>query len=161
MSESKQQVQIRQQGKLLREDGSLSQVGWSPQPMLDCNLEEAHFYRLKFMQGLRVKVWDYYGITTPTHYYSFTISDIGYMGMMFCYVLNFETLEYEEETIITPFGRGRATAPKVNAALRIKNSNCVFQPKPASGVFSVIGLILAKPDCMWMLRWRSQNSMNR
>jgi hypothetical protein len=78
---------IQRKGALLRDDGSLSQAGWSPQPMLDCNLEQADFYRLKFLQPLRIKRWDYYGVFTPTHYFSFTISSLGYMGMMFCYVL--------------------------------------------------------------------------
>ena len=100
------QQRIQHEGPLLKKDGSLSQVGWSPQPMLDCNLEQAKFYRLKFLQPLRIKRWDYYGIFTPTHYFSFTISDVGYMGMIFCYVLNFETQKFEEKTIITPFGAG-------------------------------------------------------
>ncbi|MEE4193695.1 MAG: DUF2804 domain-containing protein [Anaerolineae bacterium] len=97
---------IERKGPLLDKEGNLNQVGWSPQPLLDCNLEQVNFYRLKFLQPLRIKRWDYYGIFTPTHYFSFTISDVGYMGMIFCYVLNFETNEFEEDTIITPFGAG-------------------------------------------------------
>ena len=100
------QQKVKYQGALLRADGSLAQVGWSPQPRLDCNLEQAHFYRAKFLQPMRIKRWDYYGVFTPTHYFSFTISHIGYMGLMFCYVLNFETKQYEEQTIIVPFGKG-------------------------------------------------------
>lgn len=126
-----EQQLIKHKGTLLDKDGTLSQVGWSPQPMLDCNLEQAHFYRLKFLQPLRVKRWDYYGIFTPTHYFSFTISNIGYMGMMFCYVLNFETKEFEEDTIITPFGAG------AKLSRNSTGGECVFESKKLRMRFSV------------------------
>lgn len=91
---------------LLDDSGNLKQVGWSPQPFLDSNLEKAHFYHVKFLQSLRLKRWDYYGITTPTHFFSFTISDIGYLGMVFAYVIDFNKNTYHEETIALPFARG-------------------------------------------------------
>ncbi|MCD6475808.1 MAG: DUF2804 domain-containing protein [Anaerolineaceae bacterium] len=133
MSVYPHQTLIKQRGKLLHEDGTLAQVGWSPQPMLDCNLEDAHFYSLKFLQGLRIKRWDYYGITTQKRYYSFTISDIGYMGVMFCYVLDFDSGEYEEETIITPFGQG------VELARNSIKGACGFENKKLKLHFSVEG----------------------
>lgn len=100
------QKQITQPSPLLTESGSLTQVGWSPQPLLDSNLEKIKFYTLKFLQPLRLKRWDYYGITTPSHYFSFTISHIGYLGMIFVYVINFESKTCHEETIAVPFGLG-------------------------------------------------------
>jgi hypothetical protein len=99
-----QQV-IEQSGPLLDSKGNLAQVGWSRQPLLDCNLENAKFYNLRLFQPLRIKRWDYYGIFTPTHFFSFTISDIGYIGMIFAYVVEFATGKYQEESIITPFGK--------------------------------------------------------
>ena len=93
-------------GKLLDAQGNLTQAGWAPQQELDCNLENAHFYRMKFMQGMRVKCWDYYAVTTPTHFFSFTISDIGYLGMVFAYVIDFATGKYQEQTLTLPFGGG-------------------------------------------------------
>ncbi len=92
--------------KLLNPDGTLSQAGWAPFPLLDCNLEDCHFYRLPLFQKLRIKVWDYYAITTPSHFFSFTVSDVGYMGMIFAYVIDFASGEYKEQTITTPFGAG-------------------------------------------------------
>jgi hypothetical protein len=97
---------IETPGPLLADDGSLAAIGWSRQPMLDSNLEKINFYRLRFLQKLRLKRWDYYGITTPTHYYSFTISDIGYLGMVFAYVLEFATGKFHEQTLALPFARG-------------------------------------------------------
>lgn len=91
---------------LLSETGNLTQVGWSPQPLLDSNLEKASFYKLKLFQPLRLKRWDYYGVTTPTHFFSFTISDIGYLGMVFAYVVDFEKKTHHEETIAIPFAGG-------------------------------------------------------
>jgi hypothetical protein len=97
---------IRTAGPLLKPDGSLAQVGWARQPLLDCNLEDAAFYRLRFLQGLRIKRWDYYGITTPTHFYSFTLSDIGYLQMVFAYVVDFAARSHHEETLTLPPGGG-------------------------------------------------------
>lgn len=101
----KKQTLIDQNGPLLNPDGSLTTAGWSPLPKLDSNLENANFYALKFLQPLRMKLWDYYGVTTPTHYFSFTVSDIGYLGMVFAYVVDFENKTYHEETLALPFAR--------------------------------------------------------
>lgn len=93
-------------GTLLDGNGNLTQAGWSTQPVLDANLEDSHFYRLRALQSLRMKVWDYYAVTTPTHFFSFTISNIGYLGKVFAYVIDFETGEYKEQTLALPFGSG-------------------------------------------------------
>jgi hypothetical protein len=61
---------------LLAADGQLTQVGWSRQPLLDCNLESARFYALRFLQRFRIKRWDYYGFTTPDHFFSATLADL-------------------------------------------------------------------------------------
>lgn len=55
---------------------------------------------------MRMKRWDYYGLTTPSHYFSFTVSDIGYLGMIFAYVVDFEKKRHHEETIAVPFAMG-------------------------------------------------------
>jgi hypothetical protein len=93
-------------GVLLDNNGNLTQAGWAPQQVLDCNLEKAHFYKLKFWQPMRIKVWDYYAVTTPTHFFSFTISDIGYVGMVFAYVIDFAAGTYEEQTLTIPLAKG-------------------------------------------------------
>ena len=93
-------------GMLLDGQGNLIQAGWATQPVLDANLENVHFYAFRPLQKLRLKLWDYYAITTPTHFFSFTVSDIGYLGMVFAYVIDFKTGAFKEETLALPFGGG-------------------------------------------------------
>lgn len=100
------ETRISTPGPLLKENGELTIAGWSPQPLLDSNLEQANFYPLKLFQFLRMKRWDYYGLTTKTHYFSFTVSDIGYLGMVFAYVIDFENRKMHEETLSLPFASG-------------------------------------------------------
>ena len=101
----KQQL-LKGPGKLLDTDGNLTQAGWATQPVLDANLENCHFYQIRALQSLRLKTWDYYAVTTPTHFFSFTVSDVGYLGMVFAYVIDFETGAYKEQTLSLPFGGG-------------------------------------------------------
>jgi hypothetical protein len=100
------QTQIMKPGPLLNPDGSLAQAGWSPQPLLDCNLEAARSEGTpRFWQPMRIKRWDYYGITTPTHFFSFTVSHVGYLASIFAYVLEFDKGKYTEKTLTLPFSR--------------------------------------------------------
>lgn len=100
--------EIRESSPLLDRQGNLVQVGWARQPLLDCNLEDAHFYRLRALQRFRIKRWDYYGVTTPTHFVSFTLADLGYAGQAFAYAVDFEAGTYHEETLTIPLARGIA-----------------------------------------------------
>jgi hypothetical protein len=100
------QTEITESGPLLRPDGRLAQVGWAPQPLLDCNLEEAHFYALRPLQRLRIKRWDYYAVFSPRSFFSATIADLGYAGNLFVYVLDFATGDLHEEGLVVPFGKG-------------------------------------------------------
>jgi len=106
MPEEPSQRELVGPGPLLDREGRLTQAGWARQPLLDCNLENARFYRLHALQRFRIKRWDYYGLTTPTHYFSATLADLGYAGQVFAYVIEFETGRYHEETLTIPFGRG-------------------------------------------------------
>ena len=100
------QTKLTHTGKLLDPEGRLSQVGWSPQPLLDCNLENAQFYFLKIFQRFRIKRWDYYALFTPHRFFSATIADLGYAGNIFVYVLDFATGELHEEGLVLPFSKG-------------------------------------------------------
>lgn len=93
---------------LLTAAGQLAQVGWSRQPLLDCNLENARFYALHPLQRLRIKRWDYYGFTTPDHFFSATLADLGYAGQVFIYLIDFATGAYHEATLTVPFSNGIA-----------------------------------------------------
>ena len=108
MPNSPSQLELQTTSPLLDAQGHLTQAGWSRQPLLDCNLENARFYALRFLQRFRIKRWDYYGVTTPTHFFSATIGDIGYIASIFVYLIDLATGEYHEETLTVPLARGAA-----------------------------------------------------
>jgi hypothetical protein len=105
------QTELTQPGKLLDKSGKLTQVGWSPQPLLDCNLENARFYTFRPFQRFRIKRWDYYAVFTPQRFFSATIADLGYAGNIFVYMLDFATGELHEEGLVIPLSRG-VTLPR-------------------------------------------------
>jgi hypothetical protein len=102
------QREITLPGPLLDPHGQLAQAGWARQPLLDCNLEAVRFYPslLRPLQRLRVKRWDYYGVTTPERFFSATLADLGYAGQVFVYTVDFTTGAYHEETLTVPLSRG-------------------------------------------------------
>ncbi|CAG1773067.1 hypothetical protein BAC2_03493 [uncultured bacterium] len=100
------QIELTHPTLLLKSDGTLTDVGWSRQPILDCNLEAAHFYSLRFLQRPRIKRWGYYAVTSPTYFFSVTLADLGYAGQAFIYLIDFTTGKYHEATLTLPFSRG-------------------------------------------------------
>jgi len=100
------QTELTQTGKLLKPNGRLAQVGWARQPLLDCNLEAARFYRLGLFQRFRIKRWDYYAIFSPKRFFSATIADLGYAANIFVYSMDFETGDLHEEGLVIPLGKG-------------------------------------------------------
>jgi hypothetical protein len=102
------QTEITQSSALLNRDGKPTQIGWSRQPMLDCNLENAAFYPpfLRPFQRFRIKRWDYYAVFTPLRFFSATIADLGYAGNIFVYILDFKTKELHEEGLVIPLANG-------------------------------------------------------
>lgn len=116
------QNEITQPGKLLNEHGNLVKVGWSRQPLLDCNLENARFYSWRSWQRFRMKRWDYYAIFTPRRFFSATIADLGYAGNIFVYTLDFNTGDLHEEGLVIPLGRG-ITLPRNSTDGEVHFSN--------------------------------------
>lgn len=106
MTRPASQRELHAPSPLLDPYGRLVQVGWSRQPLLDCNLEQARFYRLRPLQRFRIKRWDYYAVTTPTHFVSATLADLGYAGQVFAYVIDFAARQVREHTLTIPLGRG-------------------------------------------------------
>ncbi len=92
--------------KLLDESGNLEFAGWARFPYLEPNVENINIYPFKSLQYFRLKRWQYYGITKATHFFSFTLSNAGYLGLVFAYVVDFEKKAYHEETLNVPFGKG-------------------------------------------------------
>lgn len=116
-----EQHRLQGPGMLLDSQGNLTQAGWATQPVLEANLEDCHFYGLRFLQWSRIKIWDYYAITTPTHFFSFTISNIGYLGMVFAYVIDFASGEFKENTIAVPFAAG------VKLPRSSESGSCIYE----------------------------------
>jgi len=111
------QLELTQPTPLLDAVGNLRQVGWARQPLLDCNLEAVRFYSypMRWLQRFRVKRWDYYGLMTATHFYAFTLADLGYAGQVFAYVVDFAARTHHEETLTLPLARG-ITLPRNSTA---------------------------------------------
>jgi hypothetical protein len=60
----------------------------------------------RFWQPMRLKVWDYYAVTTPTHFFAFTVSDVGYLASIFAYGIEFASGICHETTLTIPLAKG-------------------------------------------------------
>lgn len=100
------QTELTHPSPLLDAHGRPAQVGWSRQPLLDANLENARFYALRPLQRFRLKRWEYYAIFTRRRFFSATIADLGYAANVFVYSLDFETGGLHEEGLVIPLARG-------------------------------------------------------
>ncbi|GAA0451121.1 DUF2804 domain-containing protein [Alkalibacillus silvisoli] len=72
-------------------------VGWSRTPLTSCNVAGSF---------LRKKKWNYWCFTSDEALFSVTISNLDYASAVFVYMLDLETLNFKEQTIVMPFSRG-------------------------------------------------------
>lgn len=84
----------------------LNAVGWSRIPLHNCNLSG---------RWPRKKRWNYWAITSETHLFSVTVSNLDYAGLVFVYVADFANDRLNEMTKIVPFGKGCNLPDTVNA----------------------------------------------
>lgn len=84
-------------------------VGWSRRPLHTCNLSG---------RWPRKKRWNYWAITTESHLFSVTVSNVDYSGLVFVYVADFVNKTVKEVTLITPLGRGCRLPDVVDADVR-------------------------------------------
>lgn len=91
--------ELTQPIKLCDPKGNLNPeaIGWSRFPIHECNLKG---------HPLRKKRWNYWCITSPTHLFSVTLSNIDYMGLPFIYLLEYESGRFVEKTLMNLFGAG-------------------------------------------------------
>jgi hypothetical protein len=125
------QTELTDPGPLLNPDGRLAQIGWSRHQLLDCNLDHARFYTLRFLQFLRIKRWDYYAVFTPQRFFSATIADLGYAGNIFVYTVDFETGACHEEGLVLPLSKG------VQLSRNSTSGDSVYQGKHVQLSFKV------------------------
>ncbi|KAM9965642.1 hypothetical protein ACTFIR_005813 [Dictyostelium discoideum] len=80
------QVEIKENGELLDENGILKIKGWSRQPYLKYNPEQLS----KFRKSFRLKEWNYYSIGSNSFYFAVVAIDLGYVCIYQCFFIDFE-----------------------------------------------------------------------
>lgn len=92
-------TEIKKKVLLCNAEGNLNPeaAGWSRFPLQIGNLS-GHF--------LRKKKWNYWCITSDKYMFSVTLSTLDYAGLAFVYYMDFETNQFEEDTLIVPLGTG-------------------------------------------------------
>jgi Domain of unknown function (DUF2804), N-terminal/Domain of unknown function (DUF2804), C-terminal len=125
-------IEITEPGKMVKPDGT-SYCGWSRQPYLDLNYEDARFWKIKYFQKYRYKKWELYYIFTPTHYIHFLVSWIGFAA--FCDLAFFDrkTKEYLSGMHI------RLPEPKINMMRNPTEGRTEYLSKKIKAVFNVEG----------------------
>ena len=94
--------------KLLKEDGSLREPGWSKQLVQQYSREDIKAPKF------RIKEWDYYLVVSEEHdiAVAFTISDDGYIGLQSASFLDLGAKPWEHtETILNAFPMGKFKLP--------------------------------------------------
>lgn len=94
--------------KLLKEDGSLREPGWSKQLVQQYSRDDIKAPKF------RIKEWDYYLVVSEEHdiAVAFTISDDGYIGLQSASFLNLGENPWEHtETILNAFPMGKLKLP--------------------------------------------------
>lgn len=93
---------------LLNEDGSLREPGWSKQ--LNQIYKREHIKAPKF----RIKEWDYYLVLNKNYACAFTLSDLGYIGMLSVSLLDFKEGWEHTESIVTIAPMGKYNLPETS-----------------------------------------------
>ncbi|WP_188208146.1 DUF2804 domain-containing protein [Alkalibacillus aidingensis] len=85
--------------QLCNRKGNINQksVGWSRTPLTSCNLNGSF---------LRKKKWNYWCFTSDELLFSITLSHLDYAAVVFAYVLDLETLNFKEKSVLMPLGKG-------------------------------------------------------
>ncbi|UJG44456.1 MAG: DUF2804 domain-containing protein [Candidatus Heimdallarchaeum endolithica] len=100
-----EQNEITSEGELLNERGHLNYKGWARKPYLKYNRENIG------KKWFRIKEWDYYAIMHPDYAISFTIADLGIMG-----IYNVVWIDFKEKNFVTGeesklFTKGQTNLP--------------------------------------------------
>lgn len=103
---------------LLREDGSLTEPGWSRRLLQ--TYDRSRIRAPKF----RIKEWDYYLVLNEDFAGAFTLSDDGYIGLQSVSLLNFKEGWEHTETILNAFPMGKMKLPETS-----KKGDTVYRDK--------------------------------
>lgn len=120
----KKEKEIVETVNLCEPNGMLNRaaVGWSRHPIHICNVKG---------NWPRKKKWNYWAFTNDKFMFSATIANIDYMGLLAVYFIDFETNEFKEFNIPTPFGAGVDMGPEVaqDVCAATKKMNLKFMQK--------------------------------
>ena len=102
------QHEITKRGKLLDENGKLTEPGWARDLLLeyDRNAIKA--------RKLRIKEWDYYIVINDSYAVALTIADNSYMGLVSATLLDFEAAKEHTESAMELFTKGRYKLPSTS-----------------------------------------------
>jgi len=100
------QIEITAPRPLMDASGRLSTEGWARRPYW------TYDRRAVRAPGFRIKEWDYYYVLSDSmkRGITFTLSDLGYAGLMALCWLDFESGEARQADALVPFTRGRCFA---------------------------------------------------
>ena len=93
--------EVKRQQDLLNDQGMIAEPGWARSPVWRYNRENIK------APWFRRKEWDYYLITNDKFAFAFTISDLGYAGLISVSFIDFVNVREETKTIIEPIPRGK------------------------------------------------------
>lgn len=98
--------EVTKEQLLLGADGNIAEPGWAR--------SQIQTYRRGDIKApkFRIKEWDYYLVLNKEFAAAFTISDIGYMGMISVSFLDFTKPWEHTESILTPFPMGKFHMPE-------------------------------------------------
>lgn len=99
------QHEVTKKQNLLDSQGHIAEPGWAKQLVWNYGREQIKAPKW------RVKEWDYYLVVGENHACAFTLSDLGYIGMISVSLLDFNTDENFTKPIITFFPMGKFGLP--------------------------------------------------
>ena len=98
--------EVTKKQPLLNAKGNIAEPGWARSQVQAYH--RADITAPKF----RIKEWDYYLVLNKDFAVCFTVSDLGYMGMLSASFLDFTVPREHTETILTPFPMGKFKMPE-------------------------------------------------
>lgn len=103
---SKRNHEVTTEQFLLNDQGNIAEPGWARNPV--------QTYRRGDIKApkFRIKEWDYYIVLNKDFAAAFTVSDLGYLGMLSVSFLDFTTPCEHTESILTPFPMGKFHMPE-------------------------------------------------
>ena len=111
---------------LLNKQGNIAEPGWARSQVQAYH--RADITAPKF----RIKEWDYYLVLNKDFAVAFTVSDLGYMGMLSASFLDFTAPCEHTESILTPFPMGKFNMPENSSA-----GDVVYEDKRLSMKFTL------------------------